>query len=94
MVPAKGTLDFQETQSQREQDIVKPFSEFLGDALQIVNSLDSKSRQASIDLAAGKIEDISQVMIAAEKANIATQITLQVRNRVVEAYQEIMRMPV
>ena len=45
-------------------------------------------------LAAGQIEDVSQVIVASEKAGIAMQVTLQVRNKIVEAYQEVMRMQV
>ena len=45
-------------------------------------------------LAAGRIEDVSQVVIAAQKADIALQLTLQMRNRAMSAYQEIMRMQV
>ena len=45
-------------------------------------------------LAAGQVNDISQVVLASEKADIAMQLTLQVRNRVVDAYQEVMRMQV
>ena len=48
----------------------------------------------SAKLATGKIEDISQVTIAAEKASIALQLTMQVRNKVMDAYQEVMRMQV
>ena len=40
------------------------------------------------------IEDVSQVVIAAQKADIALQLTLQMRNRAMSAYQEIMRMQV
>ena len=42
----------------------------------------------------GKIEDLHQVILAGEKAALALQMTLQVRNKVVEAYQELMRMQV
>ena len=42
----------------------------------------------------GEIEDISQVVIAGQKAELALQLTLQVRNRAVSAYQELMRMQV
>ena len=43
-------------------------------------------------LATGEIEDISQVTIAAEKAAINLQLAIQVRNKALDAYQEIMRM--
>ena len=45
-------------------------------------------------MAAGRVEDISQVMVASQKAEIAVQLALQLRNRAVSAYQEIMRMQV
>lgn len=72
----------------------KSFGQFLTDALKDVTQLQNDSAQASLDLAAGKIQDISQVTIAAEKATIALQLTMQVRNKVVDAYQEVMRMQV
>ena len=43
---------------------------------------------------AGEVSDISQVVVAGQKAEIALQLTLQLRNRAVSAYQEIMRMQV
>ncbi len=45
-------------------------------------------------LAAGEVDDISQVVIAGQKAEIALQLTMQVRNRALSAYQELMRMQV
>jgi len=72
----------------------KNFGEFLTEALGEVNSLQQDAAKASFDLVAGKLQDISQVTIAAEKATIAMQLTMQVRNKVVDAYQEIMRMQV
>lgn len=72
----------------------KGFGEYFTEALQNVNDLQLKGQQANIDLAAGRVEDISQVVIATEKASIALQLTTQIRNKAVEAYQEIMRMQV
>lgn len=94
MSPAKGTIDFQNSQNLAGEETGKPFSEFLGDALNTVNALENNSKQAGLDLAAGRIEDLSEVTIAGEKATIALNLTIQVRNRVVEAYQEVMRMQV
>lgn len=72
----------------------KSFGEFLDEALNNVNQLQNEASQASINLATGKIQDIAEVTIAAEKATVALQLTMQVRNKVVDAYQEIMRMQV
>ncbi len=59
-----------------------------------MNGLIKDSERLNMELAAGRITDVSEVVIAGEKASIATQLTMQVRNRAVEAYQEIMRMQV
>lgn len=72
----------------------KAFSQFLSEAIADVNTLQNKAEKASLDLAAGKLQDVSQAVIAAEKAAIAMQLTMQVRNKVVDAYQEVMRMQV
>ncbi|EAX48670.1 flagellar hook-basal body complex subunit FliE [Thermosinus carboxydivorans Nor1] len=76
------------------QNSHKDFAQFLTDALRDVNRLQQEAQQASLNLAAGKVQDISEVVIAAEKATIALQLTMQVRNKVVDAYQEVMRMQV
>jgi flagellar hook-basal body complex protein FliE len=70
------------------------FGDFLNKAVEEVNALQQDSSQLKSNLVTGEIEDIHQVMIAAEKANLAFQLTLQIRNKVIEAYQEIMRMQV
>lgn len=70
------------------------FGKLLSEALDSVNNLQKDAEKASIDLAAGKIQDISQVTITSEKAAVALQLTMQVRNKVIDAYQEIMRMQV
>lgn len=72
----------------------KPFGQFLSQAINDVNKLQKSAEAASIDLAAGKIQDIAQVAIVQGKADLALQLTMQVRNKVVDAYQEIMRMSV
>lgn len=72
----------------------KSFGQILADSLGEVNKLQLDAQQASMNLATGKIQDVSEVVIATEKATIALQLTMQVRNKVVEAYQEMMRMQV
>lgn len=72
----------------------KPFGEFLADALGEVNALQKQSEKLNADLAAGKVNDLSEVIVAGEKASIAIQLTTQMRNKALDAYQEIMRMQV
>lgn len=70
------------------------FGKLLTDALNQVNELQAQAEQAGVDLAAGKSTDIHTVMIATEKANLAVELTVQVRNKVIDAYQEMMRMQI
>lgn len=70
------------------------FSSLLKDALNKVNALQLQSDEYKQLLATGDVDNLHDVTIAAEKASIALQLTLAIRNKVVEAYQEIMRMQV
>lgn len=70
------------------------FGEFLNSAIQQVNGLQQESEKLNEALALGLTDNIQQVMIASEKASVAMQFTMQVRNKVLDAYQEIMRMPI
>jgi flagellar hook-basal body complex protein FliE len=72
----------------------KSFAEVFSSALDDVNKLQQDASQASTNLATGKIQDISEVTVATEKATLALQLTMQVRNKILDAYQEIMRMQV
>lgn len=70
------------------------FAKSLMDALKEVNQsqLDAKGMQDN--LLAGQPVEPHDLMIAMEKAGTAMQLTLQVRNKVLEAYQEISRMQI
>lgn len=69
------------------------FAEVLGQALQRVEDDQRVAGDMMVKLAAGEIADVAQVMIASERANLSLSMAIQVRNKVIEAYQEIMRMP-
>jgi len=68
------------------------FVRMLEASIEEVNRLQKEADEAIENLATGKIKDIAQVMIKAEKANITLQFLIQVRNKAIEAYHEIMRM--
>lgn len=70
------------------------FSDTLNNALKQVNADMNAAEVLSRQVATGDIQDLHQAMIAMEKANLGLQLTVQVRNKVVEAYQEVMRMQV
>ncbi len=70
------------------------FGQTMKKVLGEVNSLQQNADTQAIKLATGDVEDVHKAMIAMNKAKLAFDLTLQVRNKVVEAYQEIMRMQV
>lgn len=72
----------------------KTFAATLKDAVNEVNTLQKVSDVKSQELAMGKSQNISDVMIAAEKADISLRLMVQVRNKIIEAYQEMMKMQV
>lgn len=67
------------------------FGATLRGAVREVNGLQIQADGVAAKLATGNIEDVHEAMLAMQKASIAMQFTVQVRNKVVEAYQEIMR---
>ncbi len=70
------------------------FKVALSQAINHVNELQNESAKKTELLASGQIDDLHDVMITGQKASITLQATIEVRNKVVEAYQEIMRMQV
>jgi len=72
----------------------KSFSSFLKDSIEEVNQAQIQSDIMTEKLALGQDVDLHEVMIASQKANITMQLTLEIRNKAVEAYQEMMRMQV
>ncbi len=72
----------------------KEFKQFLLDNLNKVNEMQQEADTAVNDLVTGKETDITRVMGAVEKADVAFQTLMAVRNKLVESYQEVLRMRV
>ncbi len=72
----------------------KSFAETLKDAVNNVNQLQKTADVQMQKLATGKAENIPDVLIAAEQADIALKLMVQVRNKIIDAYHEIMKMQV
>jgi len=70
----------------------KGFGDFLKEALGEVNKMQIDAEHAVEDLASGRTEDISRVMLAVAKADLAFETMMQIRNKLLDAYQEMMRM--
>ncbi|MEO8646216.1 flagellar hook-basal body complex protein FliE [Pseudomonas sp.] len=71
------------------------FSDMLGQAVNKVNETQQASNQLASAFEIGKSGvDLTDVMISSQKASVSFQALTQVRNKLVQAYQDIMQMPV
>lgn len=70
------------------------FSEVLKKQFEQVNQLQKEADSLTQALLMGDVEHLHQVTVAAEQAGLALQLTVQIRNKLVEAYQEISRMQI
>ena len=66
------------------------FEELVGKVSDLQSQADSKIK----NMVTGESKELHEVMLAVEKANISFQFLTQVRNKAMDAYQEIMKMPV
>lgn len=76
------------------QNKTESFSQFLNRSINEVNEMLGGADKSARDLAAGKSENLHDAMITMEKAETAFKLLVQVRNKVIDAYQEVMRMQV
>jgi flagellar hook-basal body complex protein FliE len=79
-------------QGQRGEKGGPGFGEILKDAISTVNELQKQSDQEIQKLMTGESQDLHTTVIAMQKADLSFQMMMQVRNKIVQAYQEIMRM--
>lgn len=70
------------------------FGEMLKNTISEVNREQNSADDAVKNLATGRDKDIHHTMIEMEKASVSLNLVMQVRNKVLDAYQEIMRMSV
>ena len=70
------------------------FSELLEQALGEADRLQKDADRAVADLATGELQDIHEVVLSLAQADLSFRMMVEVRNRVLEAYQEVMRTPV
>src|SRR5579863_1313785 len=69
-----------------------PFSDLLTDAVRNVGNLEDQARHAVDGLMTGSGVDVHQAMIASEKASMAFELVLAVRNKAIQSYQSVMSM--
>ncbi len=87
---AAPKINIKENQIPQDGD----FKDFLFGAIDKLNAFESEASRMGEKLAIGEIDNVHDVMIAAQKSEIALQFAIEVKNKVMDAYREIMRMQV
>jgi flagellar hook-basal body complex protein FliE len=73
-------------------DLAQQFSSFLNSAITNLSNQETQVDQLNNQFISGNLADVHQLTIASEKASLGLELTVQVRNKVIEAYQDVMRM--
>jgi flagellar hook-basal body complex protein FliE len=68
------------------------FASTLSTSLQNLQNMDTNVDNLAVQAATGQLSDVHDYIIAATQANLATQLTVQLRNKALDAFNEIMRM--
>ncbi|MBM89630.1 MAG: flagellar hook-basal body complex protein FliE [Gammaproteobacteria bacterium] len=87
-------MEGQQQQEIRGPTFTKQFSDAMVDTLRQVSEVQESARAASESYQAGNDVPLTDVVVAMQKSSLAFETTLQVRNKVLQAYQDIMNMPV
>jgi flagellar hook-basal body complex protein FliE len=69
----------------------KGFSDYLKDAVENIENLDAIKTQDAYDLAIGNTDDLAAIGINSQKYDLAVQLMVQMRNKLLDSYSEIMR---
>jgi len=87
---AQGQTNYTIDPSRPEQT----FADTLKNSIREVNLVQEQADQAIVDLTTGKKQDLHQTMVAIEKADVTFQLMMQVRNKIISAYEEVSRMQI
>ena len=88
---AAGTTDTQSAQSASGGD---GFAAVLAATFDHLQGVQKTSDQLAVQAATGDLRDVHDYMIASTEASLATEMVVTIKNKAVEAFNEIMRMPV
>ncbi len=70
------------------------FASLVQQYVQQTNQDTKAAQEATVDLAVGKSSNVSETLLAVQKADLSFQLMMSVRNKLVDAYREVMRMQV
>ena len=99
---SSAASEFRATQEMKNQGMAAPtgeahatsFSDILKNSVDKVNTMQAQADESIANLVAGRTKNIHETMLAIERADSSLKLMMQVRNKILDAYKEIMRMQV
>ncbi|MCW2972283.1 MAG: flagellar hook-basal body protein FliE [Thermoleophilia bacterium] len=91
---ATGTDESSKVGATGEANSASGFASMLADKISSLSSQQTAASNEMNAVATGQVDDVAQSMVRIEQANVSLQMATQVRNKVIEAYQEIIRMQI
>ena len=86
-----STADLLKKGSETQKSGESNFSDVLKETIGEVNELQKEGQKAMSDIATGQVKDLHQAAIAIDKAELSMKMMLEVRNKAINAYKEILR---
>ncbi|RSL33164.1 flagellar hook-basal body complex protein FliE [Salibacterium salarium] len=90
----ENELSVNQSNNRTPAEVQESFKQALNEAITNVNDRQVESNEMTSKLASGEVENLHEVMVAAEKASVTLQTTVEVRNKALESYKQVMRMQV
>lgn len=94
LLPELGSMTSRKIVDNMLKDTNSSFGQTLNQAVKDVNALQGEASKAVQRMVSGEETDIHNVMVAVEKAKTSFELLMEIRNKTIEAYREIMRMQV
>jgi len=83
-----------DTDKTGDEQLSGSFADILTEALGTASQTDTVDKASTLELLMGRSDDLSGLMLDMQKAELSLNLALQIRNKIVDAYNEIMRMSV
>ncbi len=90
----KNALNISGAEVEGKKESGTSFLDHLSDSVKGVDKMQKNSDVMTNKVASGQSEDLHETMLAVTQAELGFNLLVQVRNRALEAYQEVMRMPI
>ena len=81
-----------EARGSSANDLTEGFGSVLRESMETARATDVTDKASTLELLMGEADDLSGLMIDMQKAELSLQLTLQIRNNIIDAYNEVMRM--